>query len=93
MPTWQIYHLFFFMHASTQIKVDLSTATVADLQYWIVKFGKKYVGYTFKDAMDVPEFMDFVIRWMKPQNPEEEAFQRYVKLVLEEHKVPASAFI
>jgi len=72
-------------------KVDLLTVTAAELHTRLVKFGSKHVGSTFQDAMMDPNFMDYVLKWMKPKSFEEELFKKYVKLVLEDFKPTAEA--
>ena len=58
------------------------TVTAAELHTRLVKFGSKHVGSTFQDAMLDPNWMEYILKWMKPKNFEEELFKKYVKLVL-----------
>ena len=72
-------------------KVDLRTVTAADLHTRLVKFGSKHVGSTFQDALQDPNWMEYVLKWMRPKSFEEELFKKYVKLVLEDFKPTAQA--
>ena len=72
-------------------KVDLLTVTAAELHTRLVKFGSKHVGSTFQDALLDPNWMEYILKWMKPKNFEEELFKKYVKLVLEDFQPTAEA--
>ena len=72
-------------------KVDLLTVTAAELHTRLVKFGSKHVGSTFQDALRDPHWMEYILKWMKPKNLEEELFKKYVKLTLEDFKPTAEA--
>ena len=80
-----------FLQHLVDAKVDLLTVTAAELHTRLVKFSSKHVGSTFQDAMMDPNFMDYVLKWMKPKSFEEELFKKYVKLVLEDFKPTAEA--
>ena len=67
------------------------TVTAAELHTRLVKFGSKHVGSTFQDALLDPNWMEYVLKWMKPKNLEEELFKKYVKLVLEDFEPSAEA--
>jgi len=72
-------------------KVDLLTVTAADLHTRLVLIGSKRVRSTFQDALLDPDWMEYVLKWMKPNNFEEELFKKYAKLVLEDFKPTAQA--
>jgi hypothetical protein len=57
-----------------------------------VKFGEKMVGRTFQEAILDPKWMEYVLKWMKPKNFEEELFKKYVALVLEDYKPNIEVF-
>ena len=62
---------FAFLKYIVPTKVDLLTVTAAELHTRLVKFGSKHVGSTFQDALLDPNWMEYVLKWMKPKNFEE----------------------
>ena len=58
-----------------------------------MRFGDKMVGRTFQEAILDPNWMEYVLKWMKPKNFEEELFKKYVALVLEDYKPNVEVFL
>ena len=73
------------------VKVDLLTVAASELHARLLKFGSKRAGPTFQEASMDPSLRDYVLKWMESKSFEEQLFQKYTKLALEDFKPTAKA--